>query len=62
MTNERAAQVLIAAYSFIVNQCDNQFIDNYEVACAKAVGLLMNTPDIIGETEEWIFFKDFLGI
>ena len=52
MTNERAAQVLIAAYSFVVNQCDNQFTDNYEVACAKAVGLLMNTPDIIGETEE----------
>ena len=51
MTNERAVQVLIAAYSFIVNQCDNQFIDNYEIACAKAVGLLMNTPDIIEETE-----------
>ena len=51
MTNERAAQVLIAAYSFIVNQCDNQFTNNYEVACANAVGLLMNTPDIIEETE-----------
>ena len=52
MTNERAAQTLIAAYSFIVNQCDQFFIDNYEIACAKAGGLLMNTPDIIGETEE----------
>lgn len=52
MTNERAAQTLIAAYSFIVNQCDNQFINNYEIACSKAVGLLMNTPDVIGETEE----------
>lgn len=52
MTNERAAQVLIAAYSFIINQRDNKFINNYKIACAKAVGLLMNTPDIIGETEE----------
>lgn len=52
MTNERAAQTLIAAYSFIFNQCDKFFIDNYEIACAKAVGLLMNTPDIIEETEE----------
>lgn len=52
MTNERAAQVLIAAYSFIVNQCDNQFTNSYEIACSKAVGLLMNTPDIIGEIEQ----------
>ena len=52
MTNDRAAQVLIAAHSFIVNQCENQFTDNYEIACARAVGQLMNTPDVIGETEE----------
>lgn len=51
MTNERAAQVLVAAYSFIVNQCDDQFVNNYEVACTKAIGLLMNAPDIIGEEE-----------
>lgn len=52
MTNEQAAQVLIAAYFFITKQSDNQFRGKYEIACAKAVGLLMNTPDIMGEAEE----------
>lgn len=52
MTNERAAQVLIAAYATVADECDSQFADNYEIACAKAVGLLMNEPDITGETEK----------
>ena len=49
MTNERAAQILVAAYPFIIKQCDDQFINDYEIACTKAIGLLMNTPDIIEE-------------
>lgn len=55
MTNERAAQVLIAAYSIISKNCgvyNRPTLTDYEIACSKAVGLLMNTPDIIEETEE----------
>ena len=51
MTNERAAQIFVVAYPFITNQCNDQFINDYEIACTKAIGLLMNTPDIIEETE-----------
>lgn len=51
MTNERAAQVLIAAYS-IISKYNQTITTNHEIACSKAVGLLMNTPDIIEETEE----------
>lgn len=54
MTNERAAQVLIAAYSIISKSCgeyNKSTLTSYEIACSKAVGLLMNTPDIIEETE-----------